>query len=158
MNNILLVEDSPNDAALVLAAMKQKNKQYKVIVATHGNEALDFLFCRGEFQTRVQDQPWFVLLDLKMPGVDGFEVLRQIRADPKLKFLPVVIFTSSREARDVQASYRLGANAYVVKPIEYQELLEAVQVIETFWTKINEEVTETFHHPGPTRLAASAVL
>jgi two-component system response regulator len=135
---ILLVDDSSNDAALTLSALKQIRMPHQVTIASDGAEALDFLFSRGAFQARPAGNPVMVLLDLNMPRVDGFEVLRQMRADTRVNLVPVVVFSSSREERDLLKSYELGANAFVVKPIEYQQLLQALEVIGSFWAVWNE--------------------
>lgn len=141
MNNhrwILLVEDNANDADLALRALSACQAPSDVVRAGDGAEALDCLYRRGAFQSRDEDPPAVVLLDLKMPKVDGLEVLRQIKTDAALKKIPVVIFTSSKEQADLARTYQLGANAYVVKPLGYQEFVSAIKDVKKFWTVINE--------------------
>lgn len=138
MMRIVLVEDSPRDRQLTLNALKEYNLANEVVTLRDGAEALDYLFRRGEFATRGEGEPALVLLDLKMPKVDGLEVLREIKADARLKIIPVVVMTSSREEKDLAAAYRLGANAYVVKPVKFQDFVEAVRQLGVFWALINE--------------------
>ena len=138
IKRILLVEDNRKDVELSLAALEEHNLANEVIVTRNGAEALDYLYRRGEFSARPEGNPAVVLLDLKMPKVDGMEVLRQIKSDPKLKALPVVMLTSSREEQDLVRSYQLGVNAYVVKPIDFGQLIEAVKQLGLFWAVINE--------------------
>ncbi len=135
---ILLAEDNPNDVELTLAALHSLNLANDITVVHDGAEALDFLHRRGTFTGRVSVQPAVVLLDLKMPRVDGLEVLRQIRADPALRALPIVILTSSREENDLVKGYQLGANAYVVKPVDFDEFISAVSQLGVFWALVNE--------------------
>lgn len=135
---ILLAEDNPNDIELTLEALSQHNLANRVTVAHDGVEALDYLRCEGSFADRAPCHPAVVLLDIKMPRKDGLEVLREIRADPSLKMLPVVILTSSREEQDIITSYHLGVNAYVVKPVEFDSFIEAVRELGVFWALINE--------------------
>ena len=135
---ILLVEDSPEDVELTLNALSEYNVSNKIQVVRDGEEALDFIFCRGPFAARPADPPLVVLLDIKLPKVDGLEVLRQVRVDPSTRHVPVVMMTSSREGPDIQASYELGANAYVVKPLSFGEFSEAVRRIGMFWILTNE--------------------
>jgi CheY-like chemotaxis protein len=139
---ILLAEDNPRDAELALAAMEEHHLSDKVILCHDGAEVLDYLYCRGHFKTRLQGNPAVVFLDLKMPKVDGLEVLRTIKGDPTLKPIPVVMLTSSREERDLVESYALGANAYVVKPVEFHQFLKAVKELGVFWGMINEPPPE----------------
>ena len=134
---ILLVEDSENDIELTIESLA-KHVANKVDVARDGAEALDYLFRRGAFASRATATPVLVMLDLKMPKVDGLEVLRTIKADPTLKRLPVVVLTSSREQRDVLQSYELGVNAYVVKPVEFEKFVAAVKQLGLFWLLLNE--------------------
>ncbi len=134
---ILLVEDSENDIELTIASLA-KHVANQVDVARDGAEALDYLFRRGAFAGRTTGAPVLVMLDLKMPKVDGLEVLRAIKADPELKQLPVVVLTSSREQRDVVQSYELGVNAYVVKPVEFEKFVDAVKQLGFFWLLLNE--------------------
>jgi len=135
---VLFVDDSPRDTELALAAFEQYHLGNEIVVARDGAEALDYLYRRGAYQDRGPGQPTLVLLDLKMPKVDGLEVLRQIKSDPLLKATPVVVMTSSREEQDVIASYRLGVNAYVVKPVKFPEFVEAVRSLGMFWMVLNE--------------------
>lgn len=135
---ILLAEDNPNDVELILAAFKEANFLNEIHVTYDGEQALDFLHRRGAFAGRSGPQPAVILLDLKMPKVDGREVLRAVRADPQLQHLPVVILTSSREESDLLASYELGANAFVVKPVGFQEFISAVSRLGIFWALLNE--------------------
>lgn len=138
LKRILLVEDSDRDAELTLAALEENKLANEVVVARDGEEALDYLFARGRFAGRPAGVPAVVFLDLKMPKVDGLEVLRQVRASPQLKHLPVVMLTSSREEQDLVQSYKLGINAYVVKPIGFDQFLEAVKQLGLFWALLNE--------------------
>lgn len=136
--NILLVDDSSYDVELTLRALKPYRIINQVDVARDGAEALDYLKCRGMFANRERCNPILTLLDLKMPKVDGIEVLRQIRADSVLKLIPVVLFTSSREEQDIINGYELGANAYIVKPVEFAKFSDAVQQLGLFWSLLNE--------------------
>ena len=138
MKRILLVEDDPNDVELTLNALAEFNLANEVIVARDGAEALDFLYKRGKFSERTNDNPAVILLDLKLPKVSGFDVLKRIRDDEHLKMIPVVILTSSKEEKDLINGYRLGTNAYVVKPVDFQQFIEAVKNIGIFWAIINE--------------------
>ena len=135
---ILLVEDSPKDVELTLAALEQCQLANAVIVARDGAEALDYLFARGSFDKRETADPAVVLLDLKLPKVDGLQVLEQIKADPHLRGTPVVMLTSSREETDVVRSYNLGVNAFVVKPVAFEEFFAAIKEIGVFWALLNE--------------------
>jgi len=138
LKRVLLVEDDPRDVELVMTAMDEYNLANELIVANDGEEALDYLYHRGNFESRPNGNPAVVLLDLKLPKVDGLEVLRQIRSDEKLSMTPVVILTSSREEKDWVESYKLGVNAYVVKPVDFHEFIEAVKDLGVFWAVINE--------------------
>ncbi len=138
LNRILLAEDNPNDLELTLAALQSHHLANEVTTVRDGAEALDYLFRRGEYVDRRPGPPALVLLDLKMPKVDGLEVLRQIKADPQLRLTPVVMLTSSREEIDLIRSYELGVNAYVVKPVEFSEFMNAVTHLGVFWAVINE--------------------
>ena len=138
LKRILLVEDDPRDVELILESLGDYNLANEVIVARDGEEALDYLYHRGNFKTRPNGNPAVVLLDLKLPKVDGMEVLRQIRSDEKLKMMPVVILTSSREEKDWVESYKLGVNAYVVKPVDFHEFVKAVKDVGAFWAVVNE--------------------
>jgi CheY-like chemotaxis protein len=138
IKRILLVEDSEKDIELTLAALGEHHLANEVDVVHEGAEALDFLFRRGEYAGRPKGLPVVVLLDLKMPKVDGLEVLRQVKQDPELKRVPVVMMTSSREEQDLVKSYALGANAYVVKPVDFQQFVDSIKQIGFFWAVINE--------------------
>ena len=132
-----MVEDDPNDVELTLTALGEYNLANEVVVARDGEEALDYLFCRGNFSTRTSDNPAVLLLDLKLPKVDGLEVLQQVKSDEKLRMIPVVVLTSSHEERDMVASYRLGVNAYVVKPVDFHEFVNAIKELGIFRAVIN---------------------
>jgi DNA-binding response OmpR family regulator len=138
LKRILLVEDDPRDVELILESLGDYNLANEVVVARDGEEALDFLYYRGAFKGRINGNPAVVLLDLKLPKVNGMEVLRQIRYDEKLKMMPVVILTSSREEKDWVESYKLGVNAYVVKPVDFHEFVKAVKDVGAFWAVVNE--------------------
>jgi CheY-like chemotaxis protein len=138
LKRILLVEDDPMDMELTLTALEEKNLANEVLVVHDGEEALNFLYSRGSFRMRAAGNPVLILLDLKLPKVDGLEVLRQIKSDENLRTIPVVMLTSSREEQDVVDSYKLGVNAYVVKPIDFHDFLNAVKEIGLFWAVINE--------------------
>jgi CheY-like chemotaxis protein len=132
------VEDDPKDLELTLTALEEYNLANEVVVARDGAEALDYMYCRGEFAGRPNDNPAVLLLDLKLPRVDGLEVLQQIKSDENLRMVPVVVLTSSREEKDLVASYKLGVNAYVVKPVDFHEFVDAVKELGMFWAIINE--------------------
>jgi CheY-like chemotaxis protein len=138
LGRILIVEDDPKDVELTLTALEEYNLANEVVVTRDGEEALDYLYCRGNFTARTNGNPAVLLLDLKLPKVDGLEVLQQIKSDEKLKMIPVVVLTSSREERDMVASYRLGVNAYVVKPVDFHEFVNAIKELGIFWAVINE--------------------
>ena len=136
---ILVVEDNPDDEALTLRAFRKNNIKNNVIVAHDGAEALDYLFATGAHIGRnIADLPQVVLLDLKLPKVDGLEVLRRIRSDERTRLLPVVILTSSKEERDVIEGYRLGANSYVRKPVNFDEFIEAARQLGLYWLLLNQ--------------------
>lgn len=135
---ILMVEDDPKDVELTLTALEEYNLSNEVVVTHDGEEALDYLYSRGKFQRRSQGNPAVLLLDLKLPKVDGLEVLQKIKSDESLKMIPVVVLTSSREERDMVASYKLGVNAYVVKPVDFHEFVNAIKELGVFWAIINE--------------------
>lgn len=138
LKRILLVEDNPNDAELTLEALSKHNLANDVIWVHDGAEALDFLYCREKYADRDCNDLTVILLDLKLPKVDGLEVLREIKTDERLKIIPVVVLTSSREERDLVESYKLGVNAYVVKPVDFNEFINAVNELGVFWGRINE--------------------
>ena len=138
LGRILLVEDDPKDVELTLTALDEYNLANEVVVVRDGEAALDYLYCRGSFGTRTRENPAVLLLDLKLPKVNGLEVLQQIKADQALKVVPVVVLTSSREERDMMASYQLGVNAYVVKPVDFHEFVNAIKHLGIFWAVINE--------------------
>ena len=138
MGRILLVEDDSKDVELTMTALEEYNLSNEVVVAKDGEEALDYLYSRGKFQLRSSDNPAVLLLDLKLPKVNGMEVLETIKQDEKLNMIPVVILTSSREERDMVASYKLGVNAYVVKPVDFHEFVNAIKELGVFWALINE--------------------
>jgi CheY-like chemotaxis protein len=138
LGRILIVEDDPKDVELTLTALEEYNLANEVVVTRDGEEALDYLYCRGNFKMRTSDNPAVLLLDLKLPKVDGLEVLQQIKSDEKMKMIPVVVLTSSREERDMVASYKLGVNAYVVKPVDFHEFVNAIKELGVFWAVINE--------------------
>ncbi|TAN38335.1 MAG: response regulator [Nitrospirae bacterium] len=138
LKRILLVEDSPNDIELTLEALSEHNLANTVEVARDGQEALDYLFHEGQFADRANGNPAVILLDLKLPKVSGLEVLTKIRADNRLKLIPVVVLTSSQEERDRIESYNLGVNAYVVKPVDFHAFIDAVKNLGIFWAIINE--------------------
>lgn len=148
MPRILLVEDSQRDAELVLAALAENRLANEVVHLRDGADALDYFHRRGEFATRPAGEPAVVLLDLKMPRVDGLEVLRQMKAHPGLKLVPVVVMTSSREEGDILGSYALGVNAYVVKPVGFPAFVEAVKQVGAFWAVINEPPPGTVSSPN----------
>ena len=135
---ILLAEDNPNDVELTIEALDQHNLANRVTVAHDGVEAMEYLRREGAFKDREPGDPAVVLLDIKMPRKDGLEVLREIRSDPALKKVPVVILTSSREEQDLITSYDLGVNAYVVKPVDFPHFIDAVKQLGVFWAVINE--------------------
>lgn len=138
IKKILLVEDSDHDIELTLAALEENHLANEVVVARDGSEALDYLHQRGKFANSGSGLPAVVLLDLKMPKVDGLEVLRQVKSDPNLKGLPIVMLTSSREERDLVSSYQLGVNAYVVKPVDFQQFIDCLKNLGFFWALLNE--------------------
>jgi len=138
LGRILMVEDDPKDVELTLTALEEYNLANEVVVTRDGEQALDYLYHRGEFKTRANGNPAVMLLDLKLPKVDGLEVLKQIKSDQNLAMLPVVVLTSSKEEKDKVASYKLGVNAYVVKPVDFHEFVNAIKELGVFWAIINE--------------------
>jgi len=140
---ILLVEDNPDDVELTLRAFRKNNIANDVVVARDGVEALDYLFCRGAYTDRnIKDTPRLILLDLKLPKMDGLQVLAYLRADKYTKLIPVVILTSSKEEQDLISGYKTGANSYVRKPVDFNQFLEAVRQIGLYWLLINEPPPE----------------
>jgi CheY-like chemotaxis protein len=140
--HILLVEDDPKDIELTLAALGEHNLANEVAVARDGVEALDYLYRRGSFAQRSPGNPVVIMLDLKMPRMDGVQVLRQIKADEQLRLIAVVVLTSSRESKDMEACYGIGVNAYVVKPVRFVEFVEAVKQTGVFWALVNQPPPE----------------
>jgi CheY-like chemotaxis protein len=138
LGRILLVEDDPKDVELTLTALDEYHLANEVVVATDGEEALDYLYYRGKYAHRDRENPAVLLLDLKLPKVDGLEILKQIKSDGHLKLMPVVVLTSSREEKDMVASYQLGVNAYVVKPVDFHQFVNAIKELGAFWAVINE--------------------
>ena len=138
LGRILMVEDDPKDVELTLTALEEYNLANEVVVTRDGEQALDYLYCRGEYKTRSSGNPAVMLLDLKLPKVDGLEVLKQIKSDGELRMIPVVVLTSSKEEKDMVASYKLGVNAYVVKPVDFHEFVNAIKELGVFWAVINE--------------------
>ncbi len=137
--DILLVEDSSEDVELTIRALKKHNLANRLFVARDGAEALDFLFCEGVHAgRRSEDRPKVVLLDLKLPKVDGLEVLRRVKSDPRTRTLPVVVLTSSREDQDVVRSYELGVNSYIVKPVDFERFVQAVSELGLYWLLLNQ--------------------
>jgi DNA-binding response OmpR family regulator len=138
LGRILLVEDDPKDVELTLTALEEYNLANEVIVARDGEEALEYLYSRGKFKTRSSGNPAVMLLDLKLPKVDGLEVLKQVKSEEKLRMIPIVVLTSSKEEKDMVASYKLGVSAYVVKPVDFHEFVNAIKELGVFWAVINE--------------------
>ncbi len=138
IGRILIVEDDPRDVELTLTALGEYNLANEVVITRDGEEALDYLYCRGKFSARSNENPAVMLLDLKLPKVDGLEVLQQIRSDERLKLIPVVVLTSSNEEKDMMRSYKLGVNAYVVKPVDFHEFVNAVKELGVFWAVVNQ--------------------
>ncbi len=137
--DILLVEDNQDDVDLALHALRREKLANSIFVARDGEEALDFLFCRGAYQTRSFDHPpKLVLLDLKLPKINGMDVLKQVKGDPRTRTIPVVIMTSSKEERDLVASYNLGANSFIQKPVDFEKFRETVKSVGLYWLVINQ--------------------
>src|SRR5919199_3906520 len=145
VKRILLVEDSPNDIELILAVLSENRLANEVVVVRDGEEALDYLYRRGVFKLRMEGDPVVVLLDLKLPKIDGLEVLAQLKSDSQLRIIPVVVLTSSRKEQDLISSYNLGVNAYVVKPVDFHEFVDAIKELGLFWAVVNQPP------PGSTR-------
>jgi CheY-like chemotaxis protein len=148
LQRILLVDDSPRDIEMTLDVLETYHLANEVVALRDGAEVLDYLYQRGQFAGHTHDLPTVILLDLKMPKVDGLEVLRQIKGDPKLKIIPVVMMTSSREEQDLLSSYQLGVNADVVKPVKFHEFVEAVKQLAVFWAVLNETPPSSETRPG----------
>src|ERR1700686_4864358 len=138
IGRILMVEDDPKDVELTLTALEEYNLANEVVVTRDGEEALDYLYRRSTFATRSNNNLAVLLLDLKLPKADGLEAVQQIKSDQQLRMIPVVVLTSSREERDMVASYSLGVNAYVVKPVDFHEFVNAIKELGVFWAVINE--------------------
>ena len=138
MKKVLFVEDNPNDLELAMETLSQEVYFDAIVVAKDGQYALDFLYGSGIYENREPGNPILIMLDIKLPKVDGLEVLKRVKADPVLKNIPIIMFTGSAEESDLKTSYALGANAYVVKPIDFAKYAQALQSISNFWTKINE--------------------
>lgn len=138
LKRLLLVEDDPRDIELTLTALAENGLANEVMVVNDGDEALDYLHRRGKYRLRTNGNPAAILLDLKLPKIDGLGVLRQLRSDPTLQIIPVVMLTSSREEQDIIESYKLGVNGYVVKPIDFHEFVAAVKEVGLFWGVVNE--------------------
>jgi CheY-like chemotaxis protein len=148
LKRILLVEDSANDVALSLAALEEINLANEVVVVRDGQQALDFLRRQGSYAGRTDGNPAVVLLDLKLPKVDGIEVLSQVKSDPELRKVPIVMLTSSREERDLARSYGLGVNAYVVKPVAFPDFVAALKELGLFWAVINQPPPGSVSQPA----------
>ena len=135
---ILLVEDNPTDAELTMRALKKKNLANNLVWVKDGVEALDFIFSKGQYENRGNLTPKLILLDLKLPKIDGIEVLRTLKADPKTRTVPVVMLTSSHEERDIVESYQLGVNSYIVKPVDFDKFVEMVSQVGLYWSLVNK--------------------
>jgi two-component system, response regulator len=135
---ILLVEDNPNDVKLTLHSLERHKVTNHIHIARDGAEALDFLFRRGDYAARDENAPKLILLDLKLPKVDGIEVLRQVKGDPETSSIPIVVLTSSREDVDIKASYKLGVNSYIVKPVDFEKFSEAIRLLGLYWLLLNQ--------------------
>lgn len=146
---VLLADDNPNDLELTKRALSKYRLANEIVAVRDGAEALDCLYRRGEFSSRPEADPLVVLLDIKMPKVSGIEVLQKMKSDPGLRLIPVVMLTGSRQGPDVEECYRLGANAYVVKAVDFQQFVEAVKTIGKFWAVVNEPPRRNRKHDGP---------
>lgn len=135
---ILLVEDNPTDAELAMRALRKKNLANNLVWVRDGAEALDFVYCRGEYEGRNNGTPKLILLDLKLPKVDGIEVLRILKSDPDARTVPVVMLTSSHEEKDIVESYKLGVNSYIVKPVDFEKFVEMVAQVGLYWSLVNK--------------------
>ena len=138
IKNILLAEDDVHDVELTMAALAEHHLAKRIVIVRDGAEALDYLYCRRQFEARTSGNPMLILLDLKMPKVNGLEVLKAIKADKDLKTIPIVVLTSSRETPDLIECYRHGVNAYVVKPVNFSDFMKAVKQVGVFWAAVNE--------------------
>jgi len=138
LGRILLVEDDPQDVELTVTALDVHDLANEAVVAAEGEPALDYLYYRGRYAQRDRENPAVLLLDLKLPKVDGLEVLKHVKSDGQLKLMPVVVLTSSREEKDMLASYQLGVNAFVVKPVDFHEFVNAIKELGVFWAVVNE--------------------
>lgn len=138
LRRILLVEDSPNDVELILTALAENYLANEVVVVRDGEEALDYMYRRGAFKLRVKGEPVVVFLDLKLPKIDGLEVLAQLKSDPALRLVPIVVLTSSHEEPDLSRCYELGTNAYVVKPINFHDFVDVIKQLGLFWAVLNQ--------------------
>lgn len=139
--DILIVEDNPRDAELTIRALKRNKLANHIFIACDGVEALDFLYCRGKYETRENSNPKIILLDLKLPKISGLEVLKAIKSDRKLSAIPVVMVTSSRQEPDMKEAYDLGVNSYVVKPVDFDQFLNAMSNLGLYWLLINESLS-----------------
>jgi len=148
LRSILLAEDNPNDVELTLSGLAELHLANEVAVVRDGAEVLDYLYSRGKFESRNNGNPAVLLLDLKMPRMDGLEVLGEIKANEKFRSIPVVMLTSSAQESDLVKSYQLGVNAYVVKPMDYREFINAIKRVGVFWAVVNEPPPEAAHHIG----------
>lgn len=138
---ILIVEDNPNDAEMALRAFKKNNLTNNVLVVEDGEEALNFIFARGNFSNRkLSNRPKIILLDLKLPKIDGLEVLKVIKSNPTTKVIPVIVLTSSAEESDIIKSYQLGVNSYIVKPVEFEKFVEAIEDLGLYWLLLNKQL------------------
>jgi CheY-like chemotaxis protein len=138
VKRILIVDDSPKDVELVISALAEKNLANEVDIAEDGEEALDYLYRRGKFVDRENGNPTVILLDIKMPKMNGIEVLKHIRCTPEFKMIPIIMVTSSHEERDLVESYKLGANSYVVKPVDIVQFIDAIKTLGQYWVVINQ--------------------
>jgi two-component system, response regulator len=135
---ILIVEDNPNDAEMALRALKKNNLTNQILLVGDGEEALDFIFAKGKFAGRIKTRPKIILLDLKLPKIDGLEVLRVIKSDPETKIIPVIVLTSSKEEADIMKSYQLGVNSYIVKPVDFDKFVDAIRELGLYWLLLNQ--------------------
>ncbi|MFH1196866.1 MAG: response regulator [bacterium] len=139
--DILFIEDNPQDVELTLRALKKNNLANKIHIINDGEEALDFLSCRRQYENRdIHNNPKVVILDLKLPKVDGLEILRRMKGNDELKLIPVVVLTSSREEKDIIESYKIGVNSYIVKPVDFEKFIEAVKELGYYWLLVNQQI------------------